>query len=319
VSDSQPPRFRRFFGRPAPVIGASANTSTGSLSETRTARTGSDQKMAAQSGTSEVAAGEVAVPGASTGRRGFGIDIGGSGIKGAPVDLDGGNFAAERLRIPTPSPSTPGAISDVVAQIVGSFGAEAGTDAIGVTFPAVIQHGVALTAANVDQAWIGTDIDTLLTARLGRSVHVVNDADAAGVAEARFGAARDVKGVVIVVTLGTGIGSALLLDGKLVPNTEFGHLEIEGHDAESRAADSVREKEDLSWEKWAHRLQTYFGTLEKLFSPDLIVVGGGVSKKSQKFLPLLDLRSKIVPAQLLNDAGIIGAAVLASEEAASER
>jgi polyphosphate glucokinase len=271
--------------------------------------------MTAQSGSGAVAVGEVAAKGTSTGRRGFGIDIGGSGIKGAPVDLDGGHFAAERLRIPTPSPSTPGAVADVVAQVVESFEGEAGDEAIGVTFPAIIQHGVAKSAANVDHSWINTDIDALFSARIGRKVHVVNDADAAGVAEARFGAARDVRGVVIVCTLGTGIGSALLLNGLLVPNTELGHLEIDGHDAESRAADSVREKEDLSWEKWAHRLQTYFGTLEKLFSPDLIVVGGGVSKKSAKFLPLLDLRTNIVPAQLLNDAGIIGAAILATENA----
>ena len=261
-----------------------------------------------------VAAGEVAAAGTSTGRRGFGIDIGGSGIKGAPVDLDGGQFAAERLRIPTPSPSTPGAVADVVADIVSSFGDESGTEAIGVTFPAVIQHGVARTAANVDHSWIDTDVDALFTARLGRPVHVVNDADAAGVAEARFGAARGVKGVVIVCTLGTGIGSALLLDGLLVPNTELGHLEIDGHDAESRAADSARERDDLTWERWAHRLQTYFRTLEKLFSPDLIVIGGGVSKKSSKYLPLIDVRTRLVPAQLLNDAGIIGAAVLATEQ-----
>jgi polyphosphate glucokinase len=245
--------------------------------------------------------------------RGFGVDIGGTGIKGAPVDLDGGQFAADRLRIPTPSPSTPGAVADVVADIVGSFGAESGGQPIGVTFPAVIQHGVARTAANVDRSWIDTDVDALFTARLRRQVHVVNDADAAGVAEARFGAARDVQGVVIVCTLGTGIGSALLIDGVLVPNTELGHLEIDGHDAESRAADSAREREGLSWEKWAQRLQIYFGTLEKLFSPDLIVIGGGVSKRSQKYLPLIDVRTPIVPAQLLNDAGIIGAAVLASE------
>ncbi|MCD5311611.1 ROK family protein [Kineosporia babensis] len=244
---------------------------------------------------------------------GFGIDIGGSGIKGAPVDLAEGRFAAERLRIPTPQPSTPGAVADVVAQIVESFGADAGTGPIGVTFPAVIQHGVARTAANVDKTWIDTDVDTLFTARLNRSVHVVNDADAAGVAEARYGAARGVKGTVIVATLGTGIGSAVLLDGKLVPNTELGHLEIEGHDAETRAADSAREREDLSWEKWAHRLQTYFRTVENLFWPDLFVIGGGVSKKSAKFLPLLDLRTPIVPAELLNDAGIIGAAALAAE------
>lgn len=248
-----------------------------------------------------------------TATRGFGIDIGGSGIKGAPVDLVQGRFAAERVRIPTPSPSAPGAVADVVAEIVESFGEESGTGPIGVTFPAVIQHGVARTAANVDKAWINTDVDTLFSARLGRAVHVVNDADAAGVAEARYGAAKNSRGVVIVATLGTGIGSALLVDGRLLPNTELGHLEIEGFDAESRAADSAREREDLSWEQWAGRLQTYFRAVENLFWPDLFVVGGGVSKKSSKFLPLLDLRTPIVPAQLLNDAGIIGAAALAAQ------
>jgi polyphosphate glucokinase len=250
----------------------------------------------------------------TTGLRGFGIDIGGSGIKGAPVDLEAGKFATERLRIPTPQPSTPGAVADVVAQVVEQFGAEVGELPIGVTFPAVIQQGVARSAANVDKSWIDTDCDALFSARLGRPVHVVNDADAAGVAEARYGAAKDVKGVVLVATLGTGIGSALLIDGKLVPNTELGHLEIEGHDAETRAADSAREREDLSWEKWGGRLHKYFRTIEKLFSPDLIVIGGGVSKKSAKFLPYVDIRTPVVPAQLLNDAGIIGAAVLAREE-----
>ena len=310
---SETPRFRRLFGRAAAEPKTAAPESHSEPHAPEPEKTEVKSEMSSQSGNGTAAVGEDAARGAGTGRRGFGIDIGGSGIKGAPVDLDGGHFAAERLRIPTPSPSTPGAVADVVAQVVESFADDAGNAPIGVTFPAIIQHGVALSAANVDQSWIGTDIDALFSARIGRKVHVVNDADAAGVAEARFGAARDVKGVVIVVTLGTGIGSALLLDGRLVPNTELGHLEIDGHDAESRAADSVREKDDLSWEKWSHRLQTYFGTLEKLFSPDLIVVGGGVSKKSAKFLPLLDLRTKIVPAQLLNDAGIIGAAVLASE------
>jgi len=245
--------------------------------------------------------------------RGFGIDIGGSGIKGAPVDLVEGRFAAERIRIPTPSPSAPGAVADVVAEIVEQFGADAGTGPIGVTFPAVIQHGVARTAANVDKDWIDTDVDTLFSARLGREVHVVNDADAAGVAEARYGAAKDSKGVVIVATLGTGIGSALLVDGRLLPNSELGHLEIDGHDAESRAAESAREREDLSWEQWAERLQTYFSRVENLFWPDLFVIGGGVSKKSAKYLPLLDIRTPIVPAELLNDAGIIGAAALAAQ------
>jgi polyphosphate glucokinase len=244
---------------------------------------------------------------------GFGVDIGGSGIKGAPVDLAAGTFNAERLRIPTPQPSTPDPVADVVAQVVANFGDAAGTAPVGVTFPAVIQHGVARTAANVDKSWIGTDVDALLTERLGRSVHVVNDADAAGYAEARFGAAKGVDGVVFMATLGTGIGTALIVDGALVPNTELGHLEIGGKDAETRAADSVREAEDLNWEQWAKRLQRYFSAIENLLWPDLIIVGGGVSKKSAKFLPHLSLRTPIVPAALLNDAGIIGAATLAAE------
>ncbi|MDQ1289184.1 MAG: hypothetical protein QG622_2750 [Actinomycetota bacterium] len=244
---------------------------------------------------------------------GFGVDIGGSGIKGAPVDLVAGTFRSERTRIPTPQPSTPAAVSDVVAKVVSSFGIEAGERPVGVTFPAVILHGVAKTAANVDKSWIDTDVDTLLTARLGRSVHVVNDADAAGYAEVRYGAAKGAGGVVIVVTLGTGIGSALFVDGTLVPNTELGHLEIGGRDAESRAADSARDTEKLSWEEWAKRLQKYFRTVENLFWPDLFIVGGGVSKKSERFLPLLTLRTPIVPASLRNDAGIIGAAMLAAE------
>ncbi|MBI4943492.1 MAG: ROK family protein [Actinobacteria bacterium] len=244
---------------------------------------------------------------------GFGIDIGGSGIKGAPVDFAAGAFKGERLRIPTPSPSTPEAVAEVVGQIVSSFGRASGTRPIGVTFPAVIQHGVARTAANVSKAWVDTDVDAIMTATLGRAVHVINDADAAGLAEARYGAAKGVKGVVFLATLGTGIGSALIVDGQLVPNTELGHLEIDGKDAESRAADSVRDAEDLTWEHWAKRLQKYFSTVENLFWPDLIVVGGGVSKKSAKFLPLLKLRAPIVPAGLLNDGGIVGAAVAAAE------
>jgi polyphosphate glucokinase len=244
---------------------------------------------------------------------GFGIDIGGSGIKGAPVDLGSGSFGAERRRIPTPQPSAPDPVADVVAEVVAAFGDQAGEKAVGVTFPAVIQHGIARTAANVDKEWIGTDVDALLTARIGRPVHVVNDADAAGYAEVRYGAAKGVEGVVFMATLGTGIGSALIVDGVLVPNTELGHLEIGGKDAESRAADSARENEDLSWESWAKRLQRYFSAVEDLFWPDLIIVGGGVSRKSAKFLPLLTLRAPIMPAALLNDAGIIGAALLAAE------
>jgi polyphosphate glucokinase len=248
-----------------------------------------------------------------TGSPGFGIDIGGSGIKGCPVDLDAGAFTAERLRVPTPSPSTPAAVAGVVAEILRQFGDAAGTGAIGVTFPAVIQHGVARTAANVDKSWIGTDVDALLRKELGRPVRVVNDADAAGYAEAKFGAAKDVGGTVLIATLGTGIGSALIVDGVLVPNTELGHLEVDGHDAETRAADSARDREDLSWPQWAKRLTRYFQAIERLLWPDLIVVGGGVSKKADKFLPLLDIRTPIVPAQLRNDGGIIGAALLAVE------
>ncbi len=244
---------------------------------------------------------------------GFGVDIGGSGIKGAPVDLAAGSFARERVRVKTPDPSTTDAVAEVVASIVAGFGPRAGRRPVGVTFPAVIQHGVARTAANVDKSWIDTDVDALLTSRLGRSVHVVNDADAAGVAEARYGSARDVPGVVVMATLGTGIGTALLVDGRLVPNTELGHLRLDGHDAETLAAASVRETAQLSWAEWASRLQRYFSMVEDLLWPDLIVVGGGVSKRSEKFLPLLQLRTPIVPATLRNEAGIVGAALLAAE------
>jgi polyphosphate glucokinase len=245
--------------------------------------------------------------------RGFGIDIGGSGIKGCPVDLSAGTFAGERLRTPTPTPSTPAAVAGVVSTIVQGFGGEAGTGAVGVTFPAVIQRGVARTAANVDKTWIGTDVEALLREHLGRPVTVVNDADAAGYAEARFGAAKDMQGTVFMATLGTGIGSALIVDGRLVPNTELGHLEVDGKDAETRAADSARERDDLTWEHWARRLTRYFSAVEKLLWPDLIVVGGGVSKKADKFLPLLQIRTPVVPAALRNDGGIIGAALLATE------
>jgi polyphosphate glucokinase len=247
------------------------------------------------------------------GARGFGIDIGGSGIKGCPVDLEAGAFAADRIRTPTPSPSTPAAVAAVVADIIQQFGDAAGTGPIGVTFPAVIQHGVARTAANVDKSWIDTDVDTLLRETLGRPVRVVNDADAAGYAEAKFGAAKGVAGTVFMATLGTGIGTALIVDGVLVPNSELGHLEVDGKDAETRAADSARDRENLSWSQWAKRLTRYFQAIEALLWPDLIVVGGGVSKKADKFLPLLDIRTPIVPAQLRNDGGIVGAALLAAE------
>lgn len=240
----------------------------------------------------------------------FGIDIGGSGIKGALVDTTTGALLTSRVRYATPSPSTPDLVAEIVARIVS----EAGWDGvIGATFPAVIKHGVALSAANVDPSWIGTDVDAVFTKATTGGVIVLNDADAAGIAEARFGAAKGVSGVVIMLTFGTGIGSALLVDGKLVPNTELGHLELDGYDAETRAAASVREKSGMSFKKWAQRVQRYLSHVERLFSPDLFVVGGGVSKEAQKWVPLLTLTAPVKPAQLLNNAGIVGAAVAAIE------
>ncbi|WP_018657790.1 polyphosphate--glucose phosphotransferase [Actinomadura flavalba] len=239
----------------------------------------------------------------------LGIDIGGSGVKGAPVDLSTGEFATERLRIETPDPAEPEAVAAVLAEITGSFG---GAGPVGVTFPGVVVDGVTRTAVNLHEHWIGLDAAALFSDAAGRPVTVINDADAAGLAEVRFGAARDVRGTVIVLTLGTGIGSALFTDGNLLPNTELGHLELHGHDAETRAASRVREEHDLSWEKWAHRLSTYLRHVEMLFSPALFVLGGGVSKKSEKFVPLLSgVRAPVVPAALHNNAGIVGAAMTA--------
>ena len=242
----------------------------------------------------------------------LGIDIGGSGVKGAPVDLSTGQFAEDRKRIPTPQPSTPEAVADVVVEIAKHFGGKSDAP-VGVTVPAVVIRGQARTAANIDSSWIGTDAQKLLSERLGRRAVVVNDADAAGVGELHYGAARNVDGLVLLATLGTGIGSALLHRGVLIPNSELGHLEIDGADAETRAADSARDREDLSFEQWAARLQTYFAHVEDLLSPDLIVIGGGVSKHAEKYLPLLHLRAPIVPALLGNVAGIVGAAWLAAQ------
>ena len=246
------------------------------------------------------------------GTHAVGVDFGGSGIKGAPVDLERGEFAADRVRIPTPDHATPDNVADVVDQLFDELDLDRHLP-VGITIPGIVRHGVVGSAANIDKSWIDVDADGLFTERLDRPVTVVNDADAAGLAEARYGAARDCHGLVIVTTLGTGIGSALIHHGVLVPNSELGHLEIDGHDAETRAANSVRERDDLSWEKWAGRLTTYYRTLERLFSPDLFVVGGGVSKKSDKFLGLVEVTTPIVPAQLLNTAGIVGAALIASE------
>jgi polyphosphate glucokinase len=242
----------------------------------------------------------------------LGIDVGGSGIKGAPVDLDQGAFAQKRLRIETPSVSTPEAVCDVIAQVVDHFDQVRSDSPIGVTIPGVVQHGVVKTAANIDKSWIGCEIEALLEDRLKHDVVVVNDADAAGVGELRFGAAKGHEGLVVLTTLGTGIGTAVFNRGVLVPNSELGHLEVDGVDAETMAASSAKTREDLSYAQWAERLQRYYSTLENLLWPDLIVVGGGVSKESDEFLPLLDLRTPIIPARLRNKAGIIGAAVLAS-------
>lgn len=241
----------------------------------------------------------------------LGIDFGGSGIKAAPVDLETGAFAADRARIATPQPSTPEAVAEVFDKLLGCFPDHTGP--VGVTVPGVVRHGVVGSAANIDDAWIGVDADQLFSGATGRDVHVLNDADAAGIAEVRFGAARGQHGLVILTTLGTGIGSALVHHGVLVPNSELGHLEIDSHVAEKRAANSARETEDLSMQEWAERLTTYYRTLERLFSPDLIVVGGGVSKHAATFLPMVDVRTPIIPALLRNKAGIIGAALYALE------
>ncbi|MFF4351675.1 polyphosphate--glucose phosphotransferase [Streptomyces sp. NPDC001530] len=245
----------------------------------------------------------------------FGVDIGGSGIKGAPVDLDRGDLAEERYKVLTPHPATPDAVADGVKEVVGHFG---WTGPVGITFPGVVTGGATIrTAANVDKDWIDTDARALLSDRLdGLPVTVLNDADAAGVAEVQFGAGRDRQGTVILLTFGTGIGSALFIDGELVPNTELGHLELGGHDAEKRASTKAKEDHELSWERWAHRVQRYLAHVEMLFSPELFIIGGGVSRKADKFLPLIaGIKAEIVPAQLQNNAGIVGAAMRAAKAA----
>lgn len=240
----------------------------------------------------------------------LGIDIGGSGIKGAPVDLADGSFTRERFRVATPHPSRPKAVARVVAEIVEHFG---WNGPVGVTYPGVVIGGVALSAANVSKHWLGVDAAALISDAAGCAATVLNDADAAGLAETRLGAGRGRDGTVAVLTLGTGIGSALFTDGVLVPNTEFGHIEIHGRDAERRASAKAREDEKLSWEKWAKRLSTYLTTLETLISPSLIILGGGVSRKAAHFVPLIEgVRAEIVPARLVNNAGIVGAAMAAA-------
>ena len=238
----------------------------------------------------------------------LGIDIGGTGIKGAPVETDTGVLLVERYRIPTPEGAKPAPVAEVVAEVAKYFDWHA---PIGCGFPAVIRAGVAESAANINSKWIGTDVARLFSEATQCPVYVLNDADAAGLAEVTFGAGKDIPGVVLMITIGTGLGSALFIDGRLVPNTELGHIEIDCDDAELVASDAVRKQEDLSWKKWAKRLDRYLNTLESLFSPDVFILGGGAIKKQEQFMPLLTVRAKIVPAQLGNDAGIVGASLAA--------
>lgn len=241
---------------------------------------------------------------------GFGVGVDGSGVKGCTVDLRTGSLDDERVRMPTPQPGTPEAVAKVVAAITGEFGWHG---PMGVTLPCVLKNGIALTAANVEQSWKGTDAASLFSDYCRVPVVVLNDADAAGLAEMRFGAGRDHDGVVVLVTFGTGIGSALFVDGELVPNTELGHLQVDGTDAEDRAAASARDDEALSWPDWAARVSRYLQVLEDLIWPDLIIAGGGISKKSDKWLSLVECRTPVVAAALRNDAGIVGAAAAAAE------
>jgi len=240
----------------------------------------------------------------------LGIDVGGSGIKGAPVDTDTGQLVAERLRIKTPKGAEPEPVAKVVAEIAQSFNWKG---PIGIGFPAPIKAGVAMMAANISEKWVGTNADDLFAKTTGCTSVTINDADAAGLAEMAFGAGRGQPGTVIMVTLGTGIGSAIFYRGKLLPNTEFGHLEMKGRDAEHRASDAVRQREDLSWKKYARRLNKYLTAMEKLFWPDLFIIGGGISKQHEKYLPLLTIEAPVVPAQFLNEAGIVGAALAAKD------
>ena len=249
---------------------------------------------------------------ASAPRSALGLDVGGTGIKGAPVNLGTGDLITERVRIPTPQPATPKAVAATVVEVLDQIGQDG---PVGLTLPSVVTGGIARTAANIDRKWLGTDAAGLFADATGRSVAVIHDADAAGLAEVRFGAGAGRSGVIIMATLGTGIGSALFVDGTLVPNTELGHLQLHKGDAEEWAADSARERDNLSWEQYAVRLELYLQMIQRLFWPDLIIIGGGVSKKADKYLPLIDVDAEVVPATLQNNAGIVGAAMFAPESA----
>lgn len=243
-------------------------------------------------------------------RRGFGVDVGGSGIKGGIVDLDTGLLIGERIKLFTPQPATPSAVAKTIAEVVNGFG---WTGPLGVTYPGVVTHGVAQTAANVDKSWIGTNARDVIGAELdGQDVVILNDADAAGLAEERYGAGRDQTGLVVLLTFGTGIGSAVIHNGTLIPNTEFGHLEVGGKEAEQRAASSVKERKQWSYEKWANQVTRVLVAIENAIRPDLFIAGGGISRKADKWVPLLQNRTPVVPATLQNTAGIVGAAMAAT-------
>ena len=249
----------------------------------------------------------------SSARRGFGVDVGGSGVKGGIVDLDTGQLIGDRFKLLTPQPATPKAVAKTIAEVVRHFG---WTEPLGVTYPGVVTNGVVQTAANVDKSWIGTNAAEVIGAALdGQQVTVLNDADAAGLAEVKFGAGKDQDGVIILLTFGTGIGSAVMHNGVLLPNTEFGHLEVGGMEAEHRAASSVKEKKDLSYKEWAPEVSRVLTAIENAMWPDLFIAGGGISRKADKWLPLLEIRTPIVAAALQNTAGIVGAAVAAQVDA----
>jgi polyphosphate glucokinase len=246
----------------------------------------------------------------------LGIDIGGTGIKAAPVDVTAGKLLADRQKIDTPHPALPDPVADVVKQLTTAFN---WSGPVGITFPGVVIDGVTRTAANMDPAWIGLDAAALFAKATGNPVRVLNDVDAAGVAEMTFGAGVDEQGTVLMVTFGTGIGSALFVKGILVPNTEFGHIEVRGRDAEERASERAKQLHDLSWSKWAEHVDEYLQHIEALLSPDLIILGGGISRQSEKWVPRLTaIRARIVPAALLNNAGIVGAAMATRSESAPD-
>jgi polyphosphate glucokinase len=246
--------------------------------------------------------------------RGFGVDVGGSGVKGGIVDLDTGELIGERFKLPTPQPATPEAIAKTVAEIVQHFEWDG---PLGVTYPGVVTEGIVRTAANVDKGWIGINAKDVIGSALGgRSVTVLNDADAAGLAEEKFGAGKDNDGVIVLLTFGTGIGSAVIHDGVLLPNTEFGHLEVGGKEAEHRAASSVKDRKEWSYERWCEEVTKVLVVVENAIWPDLFIAGGGISRKAEKWIPLLKNRTPVVAAALLNTAGIVGAAMAAEIDAA---